>query len=219
MNNYSSQDGHRGRPIKRLLLLIHLYFCLLQPPKKFPAPSQLFKIQQVIWDTLVESSIVPPDNCIPSALWLYLTDLFHHQDKPLPPSRPLPPLAAPKPVNTMFFVFFKCLDVHVMQFLLFLKCEHLLSKIMKPKPPIPPVKPKPSAGPSPLPHTQLVCIPKSLRDNRTFLSPPNSGSWHSNIPDVIWVIHIFTDVCGVWTLSRHYRLMSRRWLGVSKEAH
>ncbi|XP_029031818.1 disintegrin and metalloproteinase domain-containing protein 8a isoform X2 [Betta splendens] len=63
----------------------------------------------------------------------------YREGKPLPPSRPLPPLATkPTLSNT---------------------CQ---AKVTKPKPLMPPAKPKPSAASSPLPHTQLLAGRRAL---------------------------------------------------------
>uniref|UniRef100_A0A3B4YCJ2 ADAM metallopeptidase domain 8a n=1 Tax=Seriola lalandi dorsalis TaxID=1841481 RepID=A0A3B4YCJ2_SERLL len=116
--------------------------------------------------------------------------------KPLPPSRPLPPLATKSvcAITSHFthsFQIFAFIHVSVVAIATYLKYEHLLSKIMKPKPPMPPVKPKPSAVPSPLPHTQLVCIQTQVRVSQTFLNP-----WHPDILNVVQGIHVYKEVCG-----------------------
>lgn len=121
-------------------------------------------------------------------------DLLFCQDKPLPPSRPLPPLAT-KLVNGKLYIFgLICLTGPAIAPCV--KCQHLLFKIMKPKPPMPPVKPKPSTVSSPLPHTLLVRIQTAPRVIWTFLHPSNSDIWHSNIPGVIQGIHVNKDICG-----------------------
>ncbi|KAM9727560.1 disintegrin and metalloproteinase domain-containing protein 8a isoform 1-T1 [Menidia menidia] len=82
-----------------------------EPPKKLPATPQSSKTYQVAM-----AFMQPPA--------VSRMPVYPEQNKPVAPSRPLPPLVT-KPIT-------------------------------KPKPPLPPVKPKTSAVSSSLPHTQLL---------------------------------------------------------------
>uniref|UniRef100_G3NUD7 ADAM metallopeptidase domain 8a n=1 Tax=Gasterosteus aculeatus aculeatus TaxID=481459 RepID=G3NUD7_GASAC len=101
------------------------------------------------------AGVLTPCRAAPVVTEYVLFFSFSFQNKPLPPSRPLPPLAT-KPVSDIASNV--TYNIRMLAFTRLINCDHLLSKIMKPTPPMPPVKPKPSAARCPLPHTQLVCI-------------------------------------------------------------
>lgn len=109
-----------------------------------------------------------------------------YQAKPLPPSRPLPPLAT-KPVScitesavfthlhphisprgSIRYSLLLLLHLTVLALPLFWNVKFVSSKMMKPKPLRPTVKPKFSAVSSPLPHTQLVRIQTTVQSQPDF---------------------------------------------------
>lgn len=109
IRNKTSKDLGQERLIRHFSLIFG--FCLLQPPKKFAAIVQPSKIQQVIRSTvllLFRCKLTELANMQKAGVACFckscIHDCFHSfglsfcQNKPLPPSRPLPPLAT-KPVN------------------------------------------------------------------------------------------------------------------------
>lgn len=83
-----------------------------------------------------------------------------------------------------------------------LNYERSVPKIMKPKPPVPPVKTKPSTVLSSLPHTQLVCIQTADRANRTFQPSTFAAIAIQTFLNPSKGIHVYKDICGFWHVPK-----------------